>query len=78
MGSSPTRAIDFKRGHMYYITYNDVVTPHPYHTRQEAVAELKKTFGDLGFDALNIVYWPSVSARGHTKIEIKRIENELE
>lgn len=63
---------------MYYITYNDVVTPHPYHTRDEAVAELKNTFGDIELDNHDITYWPSVSARGHTKIEIKKYDGETQ
>lgn len=63
---------------MYYITYNDVITPHPYFTREEAVAELTATFGEVGFDKLNVVYWPDISARGHTKIEIKQYEGEVE
>ena len=63
---------------MYYITYNDVVTPHPYFTREEAVAELKKTFGDIELDNHDIAYWPSVSSRGHTKIEIKKYEGETQ
>ncbi len=63
---------------MYYITYNDVVTPHPYCTREEAVAELKKTFVDIDIDSNNVAYWPSISARGHTKIEIKKYDGELE
>ena len=63
---------------MYYITYNDVVTPHPYRTRDEAVTELKNTFGDIELDNHDIAYWPSVSARGHTKIEIKKYEGETQ
>ena len=63
---------------MYYITYNDVVTPHPYHTRDEAVAELKNTFGDIELDNHDVAYWPSVSARGHTKIEIKKHDGETQ
>ena len=63
---------------MYYITYNDVVTPHPYYTRDEAVAELKNTFGDIELDNHDIAYWPSVSARGHTKIEIKKYDGEVQ
>lgn len=63
---------------MYYITYNDVITPHSYLTREEAVEELQKTFSGIELDKHNIAYWPSVSARGHTKIEIKRYDGELE
>ena len=51
---------------MYYITYNGVVTPHPYQTREDALRELKNTFGDLELDKHDIAFWPSVSARGNT------------
>jgi hypothetical protein len=63
---------------MWYITYNDVITPHPYDTRAEAVAELQKTFMGIELNEYSIAYWPNVSARGHTKIEIKKYEGELE
>jgi hypothetical protein len=63
---------------MYYITYNDVITPHAYVTRDDAVAELKKVFSDIDLGNHDIAYWPSVSARGHTKIEIKKYDGELE
>ena len=63
---------------MYYITYNGVVTPHPYQTREDALRELKNTFGDLELDKQDIAFWPSVSARGNTKIEIKRYDGEIE
>jgi hypothetical protein len=63
---------------MYYITYNGVVTPHPYQTREDAIHELKSTFGDLELDKHDIAFWPSVSARGNTKIEIKRYDGEIE
>ncbi len=63
---------------MYYITYNDVVTPHSYLTREEAVTELRKTFADIELDNHDTAFWPSVSARGHTKIEIKKYDGELE
>lgn len=63
---------------MWYITYNDVVTPHPYLTKEDAILELKNTFHDIELDAYNVAYWPSVSARGHTKIEIKKYEGEIE
>ena len=63
---------------MYYITYNGVVTPHAYESRQEAIRELKNTFGDIELDVHDIAYWPSVSARGNTKIEICRYDGEIE
>lgn len=63
---------------MYYITYNGVVTPHAYETRQEAIRELKNTFGDIQLDAHDVAFWPSVSARGNTKIEICRYDGEIE
>ena len=63
---------------MYYITYNGVVTPHPYETREDALRELKNTFGDLELDKHDIAFWPSVSARGNKKIEIKRYDGEIE
>ena len=63
---------------MYYITYNGGVTPHPYQTREDALRELKNTFGDLELDKHDIAFWPSVSARGNTKIEIKRYDGEIE
>jgi hypothetical protein len=62
---------------MYYITYNDVVTPHPYATREDAIVELRQTFGDIELDKHDIAFWPSVSARGHTKIEIRKYEGEV-
>jgi len=36
------------------------------------------TFVDIDIDSNNIAYWPSISARGHTKIEIKKYDGELE
>jgi len=63
---------------MYYITYNDVVTPHSYHSREEAITELKNTFGEIELDTHDVAFWPSVSSRGHTKIEIKKFDGELE
>jgi hypothetical protein len=63
---------------MWYISYNDVITPHPYHTRDEAVLELKNTFVGIDIDDHYIAYWPSVFVRGHTKIEIKKYDGELE
>jgi hypothetical protein len=63
---------------MYYITYNGVVTPHAYQTREDAVRELKNTFGDLELDAHDVAFWPSVSTRGYTKIEICKYEGEIE
>jgi hypothetical protein len=55
-----------------------VITPHPYFTREEAVAELQQTFADIELDKHDTAFWPSVSARGHTKIEIKKYDGELE
>jgi hypothetical protein len=63
---------------MYYITYNGVVTPHPYATREEALRELNHTFGDLGLDTNNVGFWPSPSARGNTRIEICEYNGEIE
>ena len=63
---------------MYYITYNDVITPHPYLTKEEAIAELKNTFPDIELDMYDVAFWPSVSVRGHVKIEIKKYDGELE
>tara|TARA_R110000868_G_scaffold385094_1_gene652833 strand:- start:197 stop:388 length:192 start_codon:yes stop_codon:yes gene_type:complete len=63
---------------MWYITYNEVVTPHPYDTREDAVAELKKTFGDIQLDEHDVAFWPSVSSRGNTRIEICKYEGEIE
>lgn len=63
---------------MYYITYNDVITPHPYATRADAIAALQETFGDTTLITDNVMYWPDISARGHTKIEIKQYDGEVE
>jgi hypothetical protein len=63
---------------MYYITYNGVVTPHAYTTREEAILELKNTFGDIELDERDVMFWPSVSARGNTKIEICQYDGEIE
>jgi hypothetical protein len=63
---------------MYYITYNNVITPQPYDTREAAVTALKQTFPDIELDTYDVAYWPSVSARGHTKIEIKKYDGEIE
>jgi hypothetical protein len=62
---------------MYYITYNDVITPHPYDTREDAIRELQETFAGINIDN-DIAYWPSISTRGHVKIEIKQYDGELE
>lgn len=63
---------------MWYITYNDVVTPQAYITKEDAIRELHKTFTDVELDKYDVAYWPSVSARGHTKIQIKKYEGEIE
>jgi hypothetical protein len=63
---------------MYYITYNGVVTPHPYRTREEAVRELNNTFVDLELNEHDVAFWPSVSARGNTRIEICKYDGEVE
>lgn len=63
---------------MYYITYNGVVTPHSYETREDALRELHNTFGDLGLDKNNVAFWPSPSSRGNTRIEICQYEGEIE
>jgi hypothetical protein len=63
---------------MWYITYNSVVTPHPYDTRESAIRALKDTFGDIQLDAHDVAFWPSVSARGNTRIEICKYEGEIE
>lgn len=63
---------------MYYITYNDVIIPHAYTTREDARHKLEEVFPDIQLDEYNIAYWPSVSARGHTKIEIKKYDGEIE
>lgn len=63
---------------MYYITYNGVITPHAYLTREEAILELKQTFPDIELDSYNVAYWPNISARGNTKIEILKYEGEVE
>ena len=65
-------------GIMYYITYNVVVTPHAYKTRDEAIRELNNTFVDLQLDEHDVAFWPSVSARGNTRIEICRYDGEIE
>lgn len=73
MGSSPTRATNiFSEINMYYITYNGVVTPHPYVTREDALQELKATFGDIELNSNDVAFWPTISSRGNVKIEIKR------
>lgn len=63
---------------MYYITYNNVITPHPYPTREDAVRELNNTFPNMELDVYDVAYWPSISARGHTKIEIKYYDGDME
>ena len=63
---------------MWYITYNGVVTPHPYDTREAAIQALKDTFSDIQLDEHNVAFWPSVSARGNTRIEICKYEGEIE
>lgn len=63
---------------MYYITYNDIMTPHPYDTREDAVRELKNTFRTIDLDTQNVAYWPNISTRGHVKIEVKKYDGELE
>lgn len=55
---------------MFIIKFNDIETPTQYATREDAVRELLSMFGDIELDEMNIAFWPSVSARGYTKIEI--------
>ena len=63
---------------MYYITYNGVVTPQSYDTREDAIRELKKIFGDIEFDAHNVTYWPTETANTKTRIQICRYDGEIE
>lgn len=57
---------------MYIIKMNEIPLPGRYESREAAVKEIHHLFGDTDFDhtAANFIYWPSVSARGNTKIEI--------
>jgi hypothetical protein len=59
---------------MYIIKMNEIELPVKYETRQAAVEEIHRMFGETEFDttAVNIIFWPSVSARGNTKIEVAR------
>lgn len=59
---------------MYQIAYNGIPLPTTYATREEAINELTHTFGELKLDVHDIAYWPSVSARGYTKIEIVKTQ----
>lgn len=63
---------------MYYITYNDVITPQTYLTREDALNELHKIFPDLELNNYDVAFWPSMSARGNTKIQIMKYEGEIE
>ena len=55
---------------MFIIKFNDIETPTQYATREDAVRELESMFGDIQLDEMNIAFWPSISARGYTKIEV--------
>lgn len=57
---------------MYIIKMNEIALPVAYHSRAAAVEEIHRMFGLTEFDTspVNIIFWPSVSARGNTKIEI--------
>lgn len=63
---------------MYYIIYNDFVVSHPYRTREEVLQELTTTFAGIQLDENDVAYWPSISARGNTKIEIKTYDGEID
>jgi hypothetical protein len=56
---------------MFIIKFNDIETPTQYGTREDAIRELESMFGDIELDEMNIAFWPSISARGYTKIEVK-------
>jgi hypothetical protein len=55
---------------MFIIKFNDIETPTQYATREDAIRELESMFGDIKLDEMNIMFWPSISARGYTKIEL--------
>jgi hypothetical protein len=59
---------------MYIIKMNEIALPVTYPTREAAVEEIHRMFGETEFEteSANIIFWPSVSARGNTKIEIAR------
>lgn len=63
---------------MWYITYNGVVTPHPYDTREDAIQALKNTFSDIQINSHDVAFWPSVSSQGNTRIEICKYDGEIE
>ena len=58
----------------YIIKMNEIELPVTYPTREAAVEEVHRMFGETEFDTggANIIFWPSVSARGNTKIEIAK------
>jgi len=58
---------------MYIIKFNDIEMPHQYGSREEAITELTRLFGELKLDEHDVAFWPSVSARGYTRIEIVKI-----
>jgi len=64
---------------MYYITYNGVVTPQSYDTRDDAIRELKKLFGDIEFDIHGVAYWyMGTTVNTKVKIQICRYAGEIE
>jgi hypothetical protein len=60
---------------MYTIKFNGVPTDQLFDTRDKALKNIESVFGDLPeFKTLNMIYWPSVSARGNTCIEIVEVK----
>lgn len=58
----------------YAIRLNE--TPHAtFESEQAARRAVREMFGDceLANSDANVMFWPSVSARGHVMVEIKRI-----
>jgi len=59
---------------MYIIKFNGVPTDQTFESREKAIESITHVFGEIAdFATLNLVYWPSVSARGNTAIEVLEV-----
>ena len=59
---------------MYIIKFNGVSTDQTFESREKAIESITQVFGEIAdLATLNLVYWPSVSARGNTAIEVLEV-----
>ena len=58
------------------LKFNGVPPDQTFESPEKAIESITRVSGESAvFTSLNLVYWPSVSARGNTAIEILEVKN---